>query len=75
MADNCGDWSNEAVPGRSAAALVVGVWAWRSGDGAHEVSILIGAVGRYRGVEPRSKVSMMIMRPPQHGQVCASVGS
>jgi hypothetical protein len=39
-----------------------------SGDGAHEVSILIGTVGRYRGVEPRSKVSMMIMRPPQQGQ-------
>ena len=25
------------------------------------------AVGRYRGVEPRSNVSMIIMRPPQHG--------
>jgi hypothetical protein len=29
------------------------------------VSILIEAVGRYRGAPPRSKVSMMIMRPPQ----------
>ena len=26
-----------------------------------------GPVGRYRGVAPRSKTSMMIMRPPQHG--------
>jgi hypothetical protein len=25
------------------------------------------AVGRYRGVEPHSNVSMIIMRPPQHG--------
>jgi hypothetical protein len=24
-------------------------------------------VGRYRGVEPGSNVSMIIMRPPQHG--------
>jgi hypothetical protein len=40
------------------------------GDQGHEVSILIVigvAVGRYRGVEPRSNVSMIIMRPPQHG--------
>jgi hypothetical protein len=28
-----------------------------------------GAVGRCRGVVPRSKTSMMIMRPPQHGQL------
>jgi len=28
-----------------------------------------GAVGRCRGVQPRSKTSMMIIRPPQHGQV------
>src|SRR5437016_1574154 len=43
----------------------------------HEVSILsatFGAVGRYRGVLPRSKVSMMIMRAPQQGQGCAGVG-
>jgi hypothetical protein len=30
-------------------------------------------VGRECGEQPRSKVSMMIMRPPQHGQGCASV--
>ena len=37
---------------------------------AHDVSILIaaGMVGRYRGVAPRAKVSMMSMRPPQQGQ-------
>src|ERR1700722_4492876 len=41
----------------------------------HDVSILIaagGAAGR-RGVAPRRKVSMMIMRPPQQGQGCGSV--
>ena len=36
----------------------------------HEVSILIAAeagVGRCLGLQPRAKVSMMIMRPPQQG--------
>jgi hypothetical protein len=27
-----------------------------------------GVAGRYRGVPPRSKVSMMNIRRPQHGQ-------
>ena len=44
---------------------------WRLGEaagGAHEVSILITvSVGRCCGVEPRVKVSMMTMRPPQQG--------
>ena len=37
----------------------------------HDVSILIAAgaaVGRARGGAPRWNVSMMTMRPPQHGQ-------
>src|ERR1700732_5506222 len=37
---------------------------------SHDVSILIGAgagVGRCFGSQPRSKVSMTIMRAPQHG--------
>src|SRR6516162_11509427 len=44
---------------------------------AHEVSIRItarGVVGRWRGWQPVSKVSMMIMRPPQQGQGCARGG-
>ena len=48
----------------------------RLGDGAHDVSTLmvtVGAAGRSRGALPRLKVSMMIMRPPQQGQECASV--
>ena len=40
----------------------------------HDVSILIGLDGRVRGVEPLSKVSMMTMRPPQHGHVGRDVG-
>jgi len=38
----------------------------------HEVSILIaaGGEGRCLGSHPRTKVSMTIMRPPQHGHGC-----
>jgi hypothetical protein len=36
--------------------------------GGHELSIRIRCVGLCRGMQPRSNVSMMIMRPPQHGQ-------
>jgi hypothetical protein len=46
-----------------------------AGERDHDVSILIatsGAVGRYRGKQPRAKVSMTIIRPPQHGQGCES---
>ncbi|ANW00228.1 hypothetical protein LMTR13_08640 [Bradyrhizobium icense] len=35
---------------------------------------VVGAVGRCRGVQPRSNTSMMIMRPPQHGSA-APLGS
>ena len=44
----------------------IGVDQWRR---HHDVSILIaaGGVGRYFGSQPRAKVSMMIMRLPQHG--------
>ena len=38
---------------------------------SHDESILMavaGAVGRWRGMQPASKVSLMTMRPPQHGQ-------
>src|SRR5258707_13589950 len=39
------------------------------GERDHDESILqarIGPVGRWCGVEPRLKVSMMLMRPPHH---------
>ena len=41
---------------------------WRVCGGGHELSIRIRCVGRCRGAQPRSNVSMTIMRPPQHGQ-------
>jgi hypothetical protein len=46
--------------------VAIGVDRWRR---HHEVSILIaiGGAGRYRGSQPRAKVSMMIMRLPQRG--------
>jgi hypothetical protein len=48
---------------------------WRS---RHEVSILIGAgadVGRGFGSQPRAKVSMMIIRPAQHGHGVGKIRS
>jgi hypothetical protein len=50
-------------------------WICRLGH-RHEVSILIasiGTCGRCRGIAPRAKVSMMLMRPPQCGQGCGSL--
>ena len=44
---------------------------------AHDVSILIGAgegAGRYFGWHPDANVSMISMRPPQHGHGRASNG-
>jgi hypothetical protein len=46
---------------------------WAAAAGNHELSIWVGIVGRSRGAHPRSKVSIMIMRPPQQGQGCESV--
>jgi len=48
-------------PGAAAEGLAIEV------NRSHEVSILIAVVGRERGDPPRWKVSMTIMRPPQHG--------
>ena len=41
---------------------------WRQRCDGHEVSSPIGGIGHSRGWQPGSKVSMMIMRPPQQGQ-------
>src|ERR1700738_4479958 len=51
-------------PARKNEILMLLCW-----DRYHDVSILItvGGDGLYCGVEPRLKVSMMFMRPPQHG--------
>ena len=49
----------EPAHGREKAATL-------AGGLAHDVSILFG-VGRHFGSQPRAKVSMTIMRAPQHG--------
>src|SRR5216683_975290 len=72
----CALSASAIVAGQEATKNASGFAAWQLGH-RHEVSILIvviGAVGRCRGAEPRSKVSMMIMRPPQQGHGRARVG-
>ena len=48
---------------------------WRQGCDGHELSSPIDGVGHCRGWQPGSKVSMMIMRPPQQGQAFHSLSS
>ena len=62
---------SSAAAGREPAIGVTGLAVWWLRERAHEVSILIataGSVGRDHGELLRAKTSMMIMRPPQHGQ-------
>ena len=51
-----------ATPGGS------GIGGWRQGCDGHELSSPIDGIGHSRGWQPGAKVSMIIMRPPQHGQ-------
>ena len=46
---------------------------WREGCDGHELSSPIDGIGHCRGWHPGSKVSMMIMRPPQQGQTFHSL--
>ena len=48
---------------------------WRQECDGHELSSLVEGVGHWRGWQPGSKVSMMIIRPPQQGQAFRSVSS
>jgi hypothetical protein len=59
------------VAGCEPAARSVGSEEQDRVDHHHDVSILIATgtgVGLLRGVEPAWNISMMTMRPPQHGQ-------
>jgi hypothetical protein len=47
---------------------------WREGCDGHELSSPIDGMGHCRGWQPGSKVSMMIIRPPQQGQASHSLG-
>ena len=73
-ADSCG-WRRVAVAGE------VSAWNWRSnvgwqqGRAGHELSKAIAGMGHGRGWQPDSKVSMMIIRPPQQGQIFRSSSS
>ena len=52
-----------------------GVGGWRQGCDGHELSSPIDGIGHSRGWQPGSKVSMIIMRPPQQGQAFHSLCS
>jgi hypothetical protein len=56
----------------------ISAWNWRGNVGwrqeraGHELSKPIAGLGDSRGWQPGSKVSTMIIRPPQQGQVLHS---
>ena len=64
-----------AGAGEMAASGGIGDGGWRQGCDSHELSSPIGGIGHSRGGQPGSKVSMMIMRPPQQGQAFHSLSS
>ena len=57
-----------ASAGERAASDGSGYGGWRQGCDGHELSSPIAWRGHSRGWQPGSKVSMIIMRPPQQGQ-------
>ena len=59
--------------GEIAASHGSGDGRWREGCDGHELSSPIDGMGHCRGWEPGSKISMMIIRPPQQGQVFHSL--
>ena len=65
-------WMRCAVADRATASTAN---VFSESRGGHEVSILKRVAGLCRGAAPRSNTSMMIMRPPQHGQGCESGSS
>jgi hypothetical protein len=57
-----------ANAGEIAALDRSGDGEWRQRCDGHELSNPIDGMGQCRGWQPGSKVSMMIIRPPQQGQ-------
>ena len=57
------------MAGPSPAPIAASIAVGKRRQGHHDVSVQTGAArgGQYRGVEPRAKTSMTIMRPPQQG--------
>jgi hypothetical protein len=71
-------WVSFIATGRGPARWEIGSALSESKGGDHEVSILMTTVvadGRWCGWQPGAKVSMMSMRPPQHGQGCELVAT
>jgi hypothetical protein len=58
-----------------AAADGSGDGGWRQRCADHELSSPVDGIGECRGWQPGSKVSMMIIRPPQQGQAFHSRSS
>ena len=67
----------QSVGGASEIAALDGSGdgGWRQGCDGHELSSPIDGMGHCRGWQPGSKVSMMIIRPPQQGQAFHSLSS
>jgi hypothetical protein len=64
-----------ASAGEISAADRSGDGGWRQEYDGHELSSPIDGMGHSRGWQPGSKVSMMIIRPPQQGQAFHSSSS
>jgi len=64
-----------AGAGEVAAWYGIGDGGWRQGCDGHELSSPTDGMGHCRGWQPGSKVSIMIIRPPQHGQAFRSLSS
>ena len=64
-----------AGAGEIAASDGSGDEGLQHGCAGHELSSPIGGMGHCRGWQPGSKVSMVIMRPPQQGQTFHSLSS
>ena len=62
-----------AGAGEIAASDGSGDGGWREGCDGHELSSPTDRIGHSRGWQPGAKVSMMMMRPPQHGQAFHSL--
>ena len=77
-AEGCADGCcrrSVADAGEIAASDGSGDRGWRQRCDGHELSSPIDGIGHSRGWQPGSKVSMMIIRPPQQGQASQSLSS
>ena len=71
-AEGCGRRRVASAGEIAAASDRSGDGGWRQRCDGHELSSPIDGTGQCRGWQPGSKVSMMIIRPPQQGQIFRS---